>query len=51
MAESVALVVCGHYGLDTSDYSFVYLSSWKGDDSKMQEIGAVVQEIASGFIV
>jgi len=32
VAESVAFVVCGEYGLDTSEYSFGYLSSWKGDD-------------------
>lgn len=27
-AESVAYVVCQHYGLDTSDYSFGYIASW-----------------------
>ena len=27
-AESVAFVVCQHYGIDTSDYSFGYLASW-----------------------
>ena len=27
-AESVAYVVCQHYGLDTSDYSFGYIAGW-----------------------
>lgn len=32
-AEAVAFVVCRHYGLDTSDYSFTYVAAWsKGRD-------------------
>ena len=27
-AESVAYVVCHHYGIDTSDYSFSYVAGW-----------------------
>ncbi|MGX7197735.1 DUF6782 family putative metallopeptidase [Enterococcus olivae] len=27
-AESTAFVVCAHFGLDTSDYSFGYLAGW-----------------------
>ena len=27
-AESVAYVVCNHFGLDTSEYSFSYIASW-----------------------
>ncbi|MBR5361152.1 MAG: ImmA/IrrE family metallo-endopeptidase [Lachnospiraceae bacterium] len=27
-AESVAFVVCSHYGIDTSDYSFPYVAGW-----------------------
>lgn len=30
-AESVAFVVCEHYGIDTSDYIFPYLGSWAKD--------------------
>lgn len=30
-AESVAYVVCQHFGLDTSDYSFSYVASWSRD--------------------
>jgi hypothetical protein len=49
VAESVAYVVCGEYGLDSSDYSLGYLASWKGDEGKMQGIGAVVMEISNGL--
>lgn len=27
-AESVAFVVCQHFGIDTSDYSFGYVAGW-----------------------
>ena len=30
-AESIACVVCLHFGLDTSAYSFPYLAGWAGD--------------------
>jgi len=30
-AESVAFIVCNHFGLDTADYSFAYVANWKGD--------------------
>lgn len=29
-AESIAYVVCSHFGLDTSDYSFGYVAAWAG---------------------
>ena len=32
-AESVAYVVCQHFGIDTSDYSFGYVAGWsRGKD-------------------
>ena len=27
-AESIAYIVCNHFGLDTSEYSFTYIASW-----------------------
>lgn len=30
-SESVAYVVCNHFGLDTSDYSFNYVAGWSSD--------------------
>ena len=51
-AESVAFVVCNHFGIDTSDYSFYYVTSWSsGKDTK--ELKASLQRIkdaASSFI-
>lgn len=33
-AESVAYTVCQHYGIETSDYSFVYIAGWsQGKDT------------------
>ena len=36
-AESVAFVVCNAFGLDTSDYSFPYLTAWTNGDIKFVE--------------
>lgn len=36
-AESVAYVVCSHYGIDTSDYSFGYIANWS-KDKKIEEL-------------
>lgn len=33
-AESVAFVVCNHFGINTSEYSFEYLASWGSKDNK-----------------
>lgn len=33
-AESVAYVVCQHFGIDTSDYSFGYVAGWSRDKGK-----------------
>lgn len=33
-AESVAFIVCAHFGLDTSGYSFGYVANWKGQGAK-----------------
>lgn len=27
-AESIAYIVCNHFGMDTSEYSFTYIASW-----------------------
>ncbi len=33
-AESIAYVICQHYGIDTADYSFAYLAGWsEGKDT------------------
>ena len=30
-AESVAFSVCSHFGIDTSEYTFPYVTAWAGD--------------------
>lgn len=43
-AESVAYVVCQHYGLDTSDYSFAYVAGWSSG-KEMPELRASLDVI------
>ena len=52
-AESVAYVVCQHYGIDTSDYSFPYVATWSAD-KEVPELKASLDTIrgtASELIV
>lgn len=43
-AESVAYVVCQHFGIDTSDYSFGYVAGWsKGKE--LRELHAALNTI------
>lgn len=51
-AEAVAYVVCQHYGIDTSDYSFAYLATWS-KDKEVPELKAsldTVRKTASWLI-
>lgn len=43
-AESVAYVVCDHFGLDTSEYSFSYIASWSSGKN-MKELRASMDTI------
>lgn len=43
-AESVAYVVCNHFGLDTSEYSFSYIASWSSGKN-MRELRASMDTI------
>ena len=52
-AESVAYVVCQHYGIDTSDYSFAYVATWSAD-KEVPELKAsldTIRRAASELIV
>lgn len=52
-AESVAYVVCQHYGIDTSDYSFAYVATWS-QDKEVPELKAsldTIRRTASELIV
>ena len=45
-AESVAYAVCQHYGLDTSDYSFVYVAGWSSG-RELDELKSSLETIRS----
>ena len=51
-AESVAYVVCQHYGLDTSDYSFSYVAGWSAgkDTPELKESLDTIRKAASEMI-
>lgn len=43
-AESIAYVVCQHFGIDTSDYSFSYIAQW-GKDEELTVLKASLDAI------
>lgn len=43
-AESVAYVVCQHYGINTSDYSFSYVAGWS-EGKNVPELRAALDKI------
>lgn len=43
-AESVAYVVCQHYGVDTAEYSFPYVAGWSSD-KEVSELKASLDTI------
>jgi antirestriction protein ArdC len=49
IAESVAYIVLGHFGIDASDYSFGYLASWS-DAATFKAKLADIQTIAGQII-
>ena len=48
-AESIAFVVCEHFGLNTADYSFDHLASWSSD-KELPELKASLQVIHDGAL-
>lgn len=54
-AESVAYVVCQHYGLDTSEYSFAYVAGWSSGRelpelrSSLETIRSTAREMITGI--
>lgn len=46
-AESVAYIVSNHLGLDTSNYSFGYLSSWTDQGNKVEELTSSLEVITN----
>lgn len=51
IVESVAYIIGQFYGLDSSEYSFEYISSWsRGNVEKVKEVGKLIQEISQDII-
>lgn len=51
-AENVAYIVCQHYGIDTSDYSFAYVATWsQGKEMpELKESLNTIRETAADLI-
>ena len=52
-AESVAYIVCEHYGFDSEDYSFPYIIGWGGTGFQdiLKESMTVIQKTADQIII
>ena len=52
-AESVAYVICQHFGIDTSDYSFSYIAAWSSGKQtpELKESLETIRKAASEMIV
>lgn len=51
-AESIAYVVCTHFGIDTSEYSFGYIGSWSTDKElpELKESISVIRSTSATII-
>ncbi len=51
-AESVAYIVCEHYGFDSEDYSFPYIVGWVGTGFQdiLKESMSTIQKTADEII-
>ena len=51
-AEGTAFVVCSHFGLDTSDYTFGYVAHWNGEDAAkvIKSVGTTIQRVSEALI-
>lgn len=49
-AESIAYIVCNHYGLDTGDYSFGYVGTWMENEKQLLENMNAIKACSSEII-
>lgn len=49
-AESVAFIVCQHYEIDTSDYTFGYVGSWMEDEEQILQNLEIIKTCSSNII-
>jgi len=50
VAESVAYVVCGHFGLDTGERSFPYVATWAKDRAVFKGALGSIQKVSARII-
>lgn len=50
-AESVAFVVCSHFGLNCSEYSFSYVACWKQNEQFFEQSLRRIQKTADDLIL
>ena len=50
IAEGVAYVVCGHFGLDTADRSFGYVAHWATQPDVLKRVLGLIQKISHEII-
>lgn len=50
LAEGAAYLACSHFGIDSSEYSFLYLASWEQDFRKILSFGDTARKLALGII-
>lgn len=50
VAEGAAFIVCSHYGLDTSSYSFRYVALWGRDTKKISSWGNALMRTANRLV-
>ena len=51
-AEGTAFVVCEHFGIDTSSYTFAYVADWSGEEGPkiVKRVGTTIQKAARTII-
>ena len=50
IAEGAAFIVCSHFGIDTSEYSFKYVASWGQDIKNIMSWGTGITRVANKII-
>jgi antirestriction protein ArdC len=50
VAESVAYVVCGKYGIDTGERSFKYIATWAQDGQTLRNAMGTIQKVSAAII-
>jgi len=50
IAESVAYVVCAHFGLETGEASFPYVATWAKEPIVFQKVLGTIQSVSAAII-